>query len=145
MHAAPYNAVPRAAGQRVRALREAMGPDFDIAVDIHAQFFEPSRAVRVAKAIEPYQPFWLEEPIRPENVDALAKLASHVSVPLASGECNYTKYEFQPILQAQALDIIQPDICLCGGVLEMKKIGTIAEAFRLEMAPHNPLGRWPTS
>jgi galactonate dehydratase len=90
MHAAPYNAVTRAAGERIRAVREALGPDADIAVDIHAQFFEPSRALRVARAIEPYQPFWLEEPIRPENVDAMARLAAHVSVPLASGECNYT-------------------------------------------------------
>ncbi len=140
MHAAPYNAVTRAAGERIRAVREALGPDADIAVDIHAQFFEPSRALRVARAIEPYQPFWLEEPIRPENVAALAKLAAHVSVPLASGECNYTKYEFQPILQAQALDIIQPDICLCGGVLEMKKIAALAEAHYVVVAPHNPMG-----
>jgi galactonate dehydratase len=139
-HAAPYNAVPRAAAERVRAIRELLGPDFDIAVDIHAQFFEPSRAMRVARAIEPFHPFWLEEPIRPENVDAMAKLAAHVSVPLASGECNYTKYEFQPLLQAQALDIIQPDICLCGGVLEMKKIAAMAEAHYVVVAPHNPLG-----
>jgi galactonate dehydratase len=140
MHGAPYNAVTRAAGERIRAVREALGPDADIAVDIHAKFFEPVRALRVAKAIEPYQPFWLEEPIRPENVNAMAKLAAHVSVPLASGECNYTKYEFQPILQAQALDIIQPDICLCGGVLEMKKIAAMAEAHYVVVAPHNPLG-----
>jgi galactonate dehydratase len=140
MHAAPYNAVPRAAAQRLRAIRDLMGPDFDIAVDIHAQFFEPSRAVRVARAIEPFAPLWLEEPIRPENVEALAKLAAHVTVPLAAGECNYTKYEFQPILRAQALDIIQPDICLCGGVLEMKKIAAMAEAHYVVVAPHNPLG-----
>jgi len=140
MHAAPYNAVTRAAGQRIRAVREALGPDRDIAVDIHAQFFEPSRAARVAKAIEPYQPFWLEEPIRPENVDALAKLAAQVAVPLASGECNYTKFEFQRILHAQALDIIQPDICLCGGILEMKKIAAMAEAHYVVVAPHNPMG-----
>lgn len=140
MHAKAYNAVTRAAGERIRAVREALGPDVDIAVDIHAQFFEPGRALRVARAIEPYQPFWLEEPIRPENVDAMAKLAAHVSIPLASGECNYTKYEFQPILQAQALDIIQPDICLCGGVLEMKKIAAMAEAHYVVVAPHNPMG-----
>ncbi len=140
MHAAPYNAVTRAAGQRIRAVRDALGSDADIAVDIHAMFFELSRAIRVARAIEPYQPFWLEEPIRPENVDAMAKLASHVSVPLASGECNYTKFEFQRILQAQALDIIQPDICLCGGVLEMKKIAAMAEAHYVVVAPHNPMG-----
>jgi galactonate dehydratase len=140
MHSAPYNAVTRAAEERIRAVREAIGPDRDVAVDIHAQFFEPSRAIRVAKAIEPYQPFWLEEPIRPENVAAMAKLAGHVSVPLASGECNYTKFEFQPILQAQALDVIQPDICLCGGVLEMKKIAAMAEAQYVMVAPHNPMG-----
>jgi galactonate dehydratase len=140
MHAAPYNAVTRAAGERIRAVRDALGPDADIAVDIHAMFFELSRAIRVARAIEPYQPFWLEEPIRPENVDVMAKLASHVSIPLASGECNYTKFEFQRILQAQALDIIQPDICLCGGVLEMKKIAAMAEAHYVVVAPHNPMG-----
>jgi galactonate dehydratase len=140
MHAAPYNAVTRAAGQRIAAVRDALGPDRDIAVDIHAQFFEPRRAARVARAIEPYQPMWLEEPIRPENVDALAKLASHVSVPLASGECNYTKFEFQRILHAQALDILQPDICLCGGMLEMKKIAAMAEAHYVVIAPHNPMG-----
>lgn len=140
MHAAPYNAVTRAAEQRIRAVRQALGSDADIAVDIHAQFFEISRAIRVARAIEPYQPFWLEEPIRPENVDAMTKVSSHVSIPLASGECNYTKFEFQPILQAQALDIIQPDICLCGGVLEMKKIAAMAEANYVVVAPHNPMG-----
>ena len=140
MHAAPDNAVTRAAGERIRAVREALGPDADIAVDIHAQFFEPSRALRVARAIAPYRPLRLEEPIRPENVAAMAKLAPHVSVPLAGGECNYTQYEFQPILQAQALDIIQPDICLCGGVLEMKKIAAMAEAHYVMVAPHNPMG-----
>jgi galactonate dehydratase len=140
MHAAPYNAVTRAAGQRIAAVRDALGPDRDIAVDIHAQFFEPRRAERVARAIEPFQPLWLEEPIRPENVDALAKLAAHVGVPLASGECNYTKFEFQRILHAQALDILQPDICLCGGVLEMKKIAAMAEAHYVMVAPHNPMG-----
>ena len=76
----------------------------------------------------------------PRTSSAMAKLAAHVSVPLASGECNYTKFEFQPILQAQALDIIQPDICLCGGVLEMKKIAAMAEAHYVMVAPHNPMG-----
>ena len=65
----------------------------------------------------------------------MAKLAAHVTVPLASGECNYTKFEFQPLLHAQALDIIQPDICLCGGVLEMKKIAAMAEAHYVVVAP----------
>ncbi len=138
--AMPYNAVTRIAGQRVRAVREALGPDVDIAVDVHAKFFEVSRAIRLAREIEPYNPMWLEEPIRPENVDALRKLADHVNIPLAAGECNYTKYEFHDILVAQALDIIQPDVCLCGGLMEMKKIAAMAEASYVVVAPHNPMG-----
>jgi galactonate dehydratase len=136
----PYNAVTRFAGQRVSAVRQALGPDLDIAVDIHAKFLEVTRAIRLAREIEPYQPFWLEEPIRPENVDAMAKLAAHVNIPLASGECNYTKFEFQKILHAQALDIVQPDICVCGGLMEMKKIAAMAEAHYVMVAPHNPMG-----
>lgn len=139
-NAMPYNQVTRLAGERVRAVREMLGPDVDIGVDIHAKFFEVNRAIRVAKAIEPFHPMWLEEPIRPENVDAMSKLAEHVDIPLASGECNYTKHEFRPILASQALDIIQPDICCCGGYLEMKKIAAMAEAHCVVVAPHNPMG-----
>jgi len=144
-NALPYNAVTRAAGQRVRAVREALGPDVDIGVDVHAKFFEVSRAIRVAREIEPYHPMWLEEPIRPENPDAMAKLAAHVNIPLASGECNYTKFEFRDILALQALDIIQPDICVCGGVMEMKKIAAMAEAHYVMVAPHNPMGPLATT
>ncbi len=70
----------------------------------------------------------------------MAKLADHVNIPLASGECNYTKHEFRAILHAQALDIVQPDICVCGGLLEMKKIAAMAEAHYVMVAPHNPMG-----
>ncbi len=141
----PYNRVTRVAGERVRAVREALGPDVDIAVDIHARYFEVVRAIRVAKEIEPYDPFWLEEPIRPENPDAMRKLAEHVDIPLASGECNYTKYEFRDLINIQALDIIQPDICACGGVLEMKKIAAMAEAQYMVVAPHNPMSPLATA
>lgn len=139
-NALPYNAVTRQAGLRVRAVREAVGPDVDIGVDIHAKFFEVRRASRLAREIEPYNPMWLEEPIRPENPDAMKKLAEHVNIPLASGECNYTKHEFRDLLALQALDIIQPDICVTGGVLEMKKIAAMAEANYVMVAPHNPMG-----
>ena len=139
-NAKPYNQVTRTAADRVEAVRHALGPDIDIAVDIHAKFFEVSRAARLARAIEPFNPMWLEEPIRPENAAAMAKLADRVNIPLASGECNYTKHEFRPILAAQALDIIQPDICVCGGLLEMKKIAAMAEAHYVMVAPHNPMG-----
>ena len=135
----PYNRVTRIAGQRVRAVRDALGPDADIAVDIHAHYFEVQRAVRVAKEIEPYYPFWLEEPIRPENFDAMKKLSDHVNIPLASGECNYTKYEFRDLINIQALDIVQPDVCACGGIMELKKIAAMAEAQYMMVAPHNPM------
>lgn len=141
----PYNMVTRIAGQRVRAVREAVGPDVDIAVDIHARFFEVQRAIRVAKEIEPYYPFWLEEPIRPENFDVMKKLSDHVDIPLASGECNYTKYEFRDIINIQAVDIVQPDICVCGGIFEMKKIAAMAEAQYMMVAPHNPMSPLATA
>ena len=70
----------------------------------------------------------------------MSKLSEHVNVPLASGECNYMRHEFRKILALQALDIIQPDICLCGGILEMKKIAAMAEAHYVMVAPHNPMG-----
>lgn len=136
----PYNAVTRQAAERVRALRDAVGPDVDIGCDIHARFFEVRRAAALARAIEPYHPMWLEEPIRPENEHAMQKLAEQVNIPLASGECNYTRHEFRKILALQALDIVQPDICVCGGLLEMKKIATMAEAHYVMVAPHNPMG-----
>src|SRR2546422_3227781 len=135
----PYNLVTRAAGQRVGAVRDALGPEVDIAVDVHAKFFEPVRALRVAQEIQQYRPFWLEEPIRPENVAAMSKLAAHVDIPLAAGECNYMKHEFRAILAAQCLDIVQPDICLCG-MLETKKIAAMADAYCVMVAPHNPMG-----
>ena len=136
----PYNYVTRMAGERVKAVRDALGPDIDIGVDIHAKFFEVHRAVELARAIEPYNPMWLEEPIRPENTAEMRKLAERVNIPLASGECNYTKHEFREILAAQCLDIIQPDICACGGLTEMKKIAALAEAAYVMVAPHNPMG-----
>jgi galactonate dehydratase len=134
-----YNAVTRSAGERVGAVRAAVGPDVDICVDVHARFFEVTRAIRVAQAIEPYRPMWLEEPIRPENFAAMKKLSEHVNIPLASGEANYMKYEFKALIEMQALDIVQPDVCLCGGVLEMKKIAAMAEAQSMMIAPHNPM------
>ncbi len=136
----PINYVTRLAGKRVAAVREAVGPDIDIGVDIHAKFFEVSRAIRMAKEIEAYNPMWLEEPIRPENTDAMRKLSEHCDIPLASGECNYTRHEFRELLAAQCLDFIQPDICVAGGILELKKIAAMADAFNVRVAPHNPMG-----
>ena len=141
----PYNRATRLSAEHVKAVREAVGPDIDIGVDVHAKFLEVERAIRLAKALEPYSLMWLEEPIRPENVAAMKKLADHVDIPLASGEANYMRHEFRPLIESQALDFVQPDICCCGGVLELKKIAAMAEAQYIKVAPHNPMSPLATA
>jgi galactonate dehydratase len=136
----PINAVVREAARRLEAVRVAVGPDIDLGVDPHAKIFEPARAVAMAQALKPFHPFFFEEPLRPENMDALAKVASQVDIPLATGEMLYTKFQFRDLLVRQCVDIIQPDICCAGGLLECKKIAAMAEAFYVTVAPHNPMG-----
>ena len=135
-----YNAVTRAAGQRAGAVRDAVGPDIDLAFDAHATLFEPIRAFQMAEALKPARPFFLEEPIRMENMDALQTLKQKMEIPLATGECLYTKHDFRQLMARQAADIVQPDICLAGGFLELKKIAGMAEAHYVVVAPHNPMG-----
>jgi galactonate dehydratase len=141
----PYNRATRETAAHVRAVREAVGPDVDIGVDVHAKFFEAERAIRLAKAIEPYNPMWMEESVRPENYAAMKKVSDHVSIPLASGESNYGIYEFKELIERQALDFVQPDVCCCGGVLTMKKIAALAEAQYILVAPHNPMSPLATA
>lgn len=137
---APRAQTLRSAVARMEAVRRALGSDVDIAVDPHATIFEPIRALQLAQALKPYDPFFVEEPLRPENVDALAGLRRQVDVPIATGEMLYTKYELRDVLVRDAADIIQPDICCAGGLLEMRKIAAMAEAFYVTVAPHNPMG-----
>ena len=135
----PENALLRIAAQRMEAMRRAVGPDIDIGIDIHARIFEPARALQMIEVLKPYQPFFVEEPIRPENMDALALLRAKATVPIATGESLYTKYQFRNLLVREAADIIQPDVCAVGGLLEMKKIAAMAEASYVTVAPHNPM------
>lgn len=139
-HSMPINRVIRESAVRLEAVRKAVGPDIDIGVDPHATTFEPIRAIQMAEALKPYMPFFYEEPLRPENIDALARVADHIDIPIATGEMLYTKFEFRDLLVRAAADIIQPDICCAGGILEMKKIAAMAEAFYVSVAPHNPMG-----
>lgn len=136
----PWGAVLRGAAARVAAVREAVGPDVEIGLDPHAKIFEPARALELAEAVRPYRPFFFEEPLRPENIDALARLAQKCPIPIATGEMLYTTFGFRELLEKQAADIIQPDVCLCGGLMEMKKIAVLAETHYVTVAPHNPLG-----
>jgi len=136
----PWPAVVRGAAARLEAVRRAVGPDVEIGLDPHARIFEPVRAREMAEAVKPYNPFFFEEPLRPENVDALAAFRRECPIPVATGEMLYTAFGFRELLEKGGADIIQPDVCICGGLLEMKKIAALAEAHYVSVAPHNPTG-----
>ena len=121
-------------------IRKHAPADFEFAFDPHAKIFEPVRALQLANALAPYDPYFYEEPLRPEHTAAWARLRQQMQIPLATGECLYTRWEFLDLMAAQAVDIIQPDVCVCGGLLEMRKIAAIAEAHYVSVAPHNPMG-----
>lgn len=136
----PWNAVVRGAAARMAAVRDAVGPDIDIGLDPHAKIFEPVRALQMAHAVAEYNPYFFEEALRPENIDAMSTFKKQCPIPVATGECLYTKFEFRDLLVREAADIIQPDVCLMGGLMEMKKVAAIAEANYVVVAPHNPMG-----
>ena len=141
----PWSRQVDSAEQRLAAVREAVGPDVDIGVDPHAKIFEPVRALEMAERLKPYRPMFFEEPVRPENFDALAKLTAKSPIPIATGEAVFTKFQFRDLLATGAADIIQPDVAATGGLTEMKKIAAMAEAHYVSVAPHNPLGPLATT
>ena len=140
----PWNQVLVQSAARIEAVRRAVGDDVDLGFDPHANIFEPVRALELCEALAPYRPFFIEEPLRPENYPAMAKLGKQVSVPLATGEMLYNKYQFRDLIELQAVDIVQPDICLTG-VAETKKIAALAESAYVNVAPHNPCGPLATA
>ena len=121
---------------RVAAVREAVGPDVDILVEVHAKF-NVHTAIELGQRLEKYRPFWFEEPVSQENVSEMAQVRVHVRIPIATGERLYLKYPFYELVKAQAVDVLQPDICNAGGITELKKIAAIAESQHVSMAPHN--------
>ncbi|MCC6443702.1 MAG: galactonate dehydratase [Armatimonadetes bacterium] len=121
------------------AMREAVGPEVDIGIDFHGQI-GPAMAVRLAKALEPHYPMFIEEPCQAQNVDVMATIARSTSIPVATGERLFTKWAFREVLEKQAAVILQPDLCHAGGILECKKIAAMAECYYAAIAPHNPLG-----
>lgn len=118
-----------------KCIRDAVGDELEIAIGTHGQFSTAS-AIRVAKALEEFSPYWFEEPVPPENVDEMARVARHTSIPIATGERLVTKFEFAELLKKQAAQIIQLDVGQCGGILESKKIASMAEAHYAMIAPH---------
>lgn len=125
--------------ERVAAVREATGKDFGIAVDFHGRIHK-SMAKVVAKELEPFHLMFIEEPVLPENNEALREIAHHTSIPIATGERMYSRWDFKALLQAGYVDIIQPDLSHAGGISEVKKIASMAEAYDVAVAPHCPLG-----
>jgi len=123
----------------VRAVREAVGPSVDILVECHGRFNMHS-AVRMAQKLEPFDPFFYEEPIPPDNIDAMAEVQRSINLPVATGERLFTRWEFRVLLEKQAARIIQPDICHVGGFMELKKIAAMAEAYYVSVQPHNSNG-----
>lgn len=124
---------------RVKSIRDAVGFDLNIGVDFHGRVHKGMAKV-LAKELEPYKLMFLEEVVLPENEEAFREIANHVSTPLATGERLYTRWQFKNLLKEGAIDIIQPDIALCGGILETRKIAAMAEAFDVAVAPHAPYG-----
>jgi galactonate dehydratase len=121
------------------AVREAVGDDVDVMVDLHGRT-TPAMAIQYGHALSEYRPWFLEEPCQPENVDAMVEVARALPIPIATGERLVTRFQFRELLEKRACAVIQPDVCHCGGVSEIKKIAAMAETYYVSMAPHNPLG-----
>ena len=121
------------------SIRNAVGNNMEVGIGTHGQLTTYS-AIRVADILEPYHPFWFEEPVPLENVEEMARVAAHTSIPIATGERLVTKYEFSNLLEKQAAQIIQMDVGQCGGIMEAKKIASIAEAHYAVIAPHMACG-----
>lgn len=125
--------------KRVASIRERFGSKLDIGIDFHGRVHKPMAKV-LAKALEPYHPMFLEEVVLPENEEHFKEVAQLVATPLATGERLYTRWQFKTLFQQGAIDVIQPDVALCGGIMEMRKIAAMAEAYDVAVAPHAPYG-----
>jgi galactonate dehydratase len=145
MHRHRFGEVVRTSAEYFRALREILPGHYDIAFDAHAKIFEPVQAAQLGNALAPYDPLFFEEPLRPENFEAWGELKRALACPLATGESLYSRFEFLRLLQVRGCDIVQPDVCVVGGVGEMMKIATLAAAHFVSIAPHNPMGPLATA
>ncbi|UOQ87233.1 galactonate dehydratase [Gracilibacillus salinarum] len=125
--------------ERIASVREAVGPYIGIGIDFHGRVHKPMAKI-LAKELEVFRPMFIEEPVLPENNEALAEITKHTSIPIATGERMYSRWDFKPLFEAGYADIIQPDLSHAGGITEVKKIASMAEAYDVAVAPHCPLG-----
>lgn len=130
---------PKAFDEVVKRVEAAQALGLDVGLDFHGRVHRPL-AKQLARALEPLGLLFIEEPLLSENLEGLAQIASLVSTPIALGERLYGRWEFKPIFEAGAIDIIQPDLSHAGGILEVRKIAAMAEAYDIALAPHCPLG-----
>jgi galactonate dehydratase len=138
--ALPEAELNAAFADRVRRLRDVVGPSVDIMIDNHGRS-RPSAAVRLMEALQPANLLWLEEPTQPDDLESLARVrAAGPKMDLATGERLYSKWEYAPLLERRLVDVIQPDLCHAGGITETKKIAALAEAYYVQVAPHSPQG-----
>ncbi|WP_028551596.1 galactonate dehydratase [Paenibacillus sp. UNC451MF] len=124
---------------RFAAVREVGGAQFGIGIDFHGRVHKAMAKILV-KELDPFRPMFIEEPVLPENNEALKEIAKYTSAPIATGERMYTRWGFKELLQQGIVDIIQPDVSHAGGILETRKIAAMAEAYDIALAPHCPLG-----
>jgi galactonate dehydratase len=142
---APWEAMPLLAGRgrieegvaKVRAVREAVGPEIDLMVDAHGRL-SPPVAVRAAIAIAPLGITFLEEPCLPGNAAALIRIGHKAPIPIAVGERHYTRWAFPELLDSRAIAVLQPDVIQSGGIAEARRVAALAEAHFVAVAPHNP-------
>ena len=120
----------------VEAVRDAVGPEVEILVEMHGRF-SPYTAIEIAAELEKFEPSWVEEPVPPDNIAALAKAGEKINLPVATGERLHNKYEYRELINLQAADILQPDITQTGGFLETKKIAAMGDMCYMTVAPHN--------
>jgi len=132
-------AAVEAAAERLAVVRDRVGPEVDVGVDFHGRVSKPM-AKRLVEALEPHEPFFVEEPVLPEHLDDLREVAQHTTIPIATGERLFSRFDFKPLFEDGCVDVIQPDLSHAGGITEVKKIAAMAEAYDVAMAPHCPLG-----
>ncbi|WP_339636907.1 mandelate racemase/muconate lactonizing enzyme family protein [uncultured Sulfitobacter sp.] len=124
--------------ETVRRAREAAGPNCDLMLEMHRRL-SPAEAIAFAREAEEYRPGWLEDPIRPENIDAMAEVASKVRIPIATGERYHSVFQFKMAIERRALSYARVSVGVCGGITAALKIAAIAEANDVRVAPHNPI------
>ena len=118
--------------------RDAVGEEVDLCIEIH-RHLTPAEAVVLARGIEEFHPFFLEDPTLPDNFDAMARIADKIHIPIATGERLHTIHEFEMLLSRGAVQYVRPDVCMVGGLTHAKKIAALAEAHYVDVVPHNPL------